>query len=211
MATYHPALDEHGQPVLLKCPSQATPISNWSDPRSVATVTPGGELPAILNGIPLTDWAEVPTSIDTWNAVDGQCDIDEPPFSVPRGKAPASGVLIKEADGRFWLVSPSNAFGGYTNTFPKGRIDDDMKRQASAIREAYEESGLKVRITGFLADSVRSQSYTRYYLAERVGGNPASMGWETQAVHLVPRHALSKFLTHPNDQPLLQSILALAR
>jgi 8-oxo-dGTP pyrophosphatase MutT (NUDIX family) len=89
------------------------------------------------------------------------------------------------------------------------RIEGNVSRQASASREAYEEAGLKVRITGFLADSNRSQSYTRYYLAQRVSGHPARMGWESQAVHLVPRAALVDFLTHPSDLPLLHIILGL--
>ena len=113
---------------------------------------------------------------------------------------------VEEPDGRLWLVAPSNAFGDYTATFPKGRIEGNGSHQASAIREAYEEAGLKVKIIGFLADSNRSQSYTRYYLAQRVGGDPGLMGWESQAVHLVPRAALGKFLTHPNDF-LLRSLL----
>ena len=120
---------------------------------------------------------------------------------------PAAGVVIEETDGRVWLVAPSNAFGGYQATFPKGRIDGHASRQASAIREAYEEAGLQVRITGFFADSNRSQSYTRYYRAQRTGGNPVLMGWESQAVHLVPKAALKDFLTHPNDLPLLALLL----
>jgi hypothetical protein len=32
------------------------------------------------------------------------------------------------------------------------------------------------------------------------------MGWESQAVHLVPRALLADFLTHPNDLPLLQAL-----
>lgn len=114
--------------------------------------------------------------------------------------------MILEADGRVWLVAPSNAFGGYTATFPKGRIENEVNPQASAIREAYEEAGLKVKITGFLAASSRTQTYTRYYLAERTGGNPAAMGWESRAIHLVPRSLLANFLTHANDLPLLKAL-----
>lgn len=121
----------------------------------------------------------------------------------------AAGVIVEEPDGRLWLVAPSNGFGSYLATFPKGRIEGNVSRQASAIREAYEEAGLKVRITGFFADSDRTLSYTRYYRAQRIGGNPALMGWESQAVHLVPRSELWSFLTHTNDQPLLQCILGL--
>jgi 8-oxo-dGTP pyrophosphatase MutT (NUDIX family) len=207
MLVYHPMPDEHGKRVLLKSPSKATPLSSWNQSNAVATVTPGGTLLADLNGIPFEDWLDVPTSAAAWNTVEGQCHVDEPSFHPPYGKMPAAGVAVQEADGRFWLVAPSNAFGGYTATFPKGRIEGNVSRQASAIREAYEEAGLKVRITGFLADSNRSQSYTRYYLAQRVGGHPAQMGWESQAVHLVPLAALGDFLTHPNDLPLLNIIL----
>jgi 8-oxo-dGTP pyrophosphatase MutT (NUDIX family) len=211
MPVYHPMPDEHGKPVLLKNPSKATPLASWGEVNAVVTVTPGGQVPVELNAIRFDDWQNVPTSHEAWNCVEGQCDFEEPAFRPPQGKMPAAGVVVEEVDGRFWLVSPSNAFGGYLATFPKGRIDSAGSRQASAIREAYEEAGLKVKITGFLADSNRTQSYTRYYLAQRVGGNPALMGWESQAVHLVPREALDDFLTHPNDLPLLQVILGLRK
>jgi 8-oxo-dGTP pyrophosphatase MutT (NUDIX family) len=204
-------LDEHGKPVLLKSPSKATPLASWNQVDTVATVTPGGQMPSSLNGIGFDDWHDVPTSHKDWDRVEGQCDFEEPAFRPPHGKMPAAGVVVEEADGRFWLVAPSNAFGGYLATFPKGRIEAKVSRQASAIREAYEEAGLKVRITGFLADSNRTQSYTRYYLAQRVGGNPALMGWESQAVHLVPREMLGDFLTHPNDLPLLKVIEGLRK
>jgi 8-oxo-dGTP pyrophosphatase MutT (NUDIX family) len=206
MTTYHPEPNNHGLPVVLTNPSTGSPLSAWRHADEPATVIPGGAVPDELTGTPLRAWKDVPASDAEWNAVEGQCAFAEPPFLASPGKMPAAGVVILEADGRVWLVAPSNAFGGYTATFPKGRIENDVNRQASAIREAYEEAGLKVKITGFLADSNRTQSYTRYYLAERIGGNPAAMGWESQAVHLVPRSLLAKFLTHANDLPLLKAL-----
>lgn len=206
MPFYHPCTDEHGKPILLKNPSSPTPLPSWGQGDAVATVTPGGNLPAELNGIPFGAWHDAPTTAEGWNKVYGQLNFDEPPFEPPKGKMPAAGVAIQESDGRIWLVSPSNGFAGYTTTLPKGRAEGKVSQQASAIREAFEETGLQVEITGFLADSERSQTYTRYYLARRVGGSPAFMGWESQAVHLVPRSALVDFLTHPNDLPLLKAI-----
>jgi 8-oxo-dGTP pyrophosphatase MutT (NUDIX family) len=88
-------------------------------------------------------------------------------------------------------------------------VEAGTSLQACAIREAYEEAGLKVQIIGYLADSLRTQSYTRYYLARRVGGSPACMGWESQAVHLVPPGMLNSLLTHPNDLPLLCALFRL--
>ncbi len=81
-----------------------------------------------------------------------------------------------------------------------------MSLQATAIREAYEEAGIQVQLTRFLIDVPRSTSYTRYYLARRVGGNPAAMGWESQAVMLVPFERLQNVLTNENDAPILEEL-----
>jgi hypothetical protein len=75
------------------------------------------------------------------------------------------------------------------------------------VREAFEESGLRVVLTGFLADLTRSRSRTRYYLGRRVGGCPSDMGWESQAVSLVPRAQLTDVLVNPNDAPLVAMLL----
>ena len=125
-------------------------------------------------------------------------------LNVPSGMHAAAGAVIEEADGRLWLVAPTNGYAGYKTTFPKGRPESGASLQVTAIREAYEEAGLKVEITGFLADLPRSQTQTRYYTARRVGGTPAAMGWESQAVHLVPRSKLAEFLTNPYDKPFLK-------
>ncbi|MFJ1260612.1 NUDIX hydrolase [Cupriavidus sp. CuC1] len=205
---FHPKSDDKGKPVALRKPSQPTPLSSWQQPGTFSIVVPCGELPAELNGIPLRSWLDAPQSIAAWNAVAGQAEIGEPAFSPPNGKAEAAGLIIEESDGRIWQVAPSNGYGGYTATFPKGRVEHGINRQASAIKEAWEETGLKAEITGFVADSVRSLTYTRYYRARRVGGNPADMGWESQAVMLVPKSQLGQFLTNANDLPLLEALIA---
>ena len=207
MTNYHPHLNSKGQRVLLAQPDTGTPLSTWLNRDTIATVVPQGCVPDVLNGTAFTTWNDVPRSDEGWNNVPGQYLHDEPTFAIPEGKRPAAGVVIEEADGRIWLVSPSNAFGGYKTTLPKGGVDVGVSLQACAIREAFEEAGLKVHITGWLADSNRCRSYTRYYRAIRTGGTPTDMGWESQSVHLVPRSALHMFLTHPNDLPLLQAIL----
>ena len=207
----HPRPDEHGDPVKLKLkhPSTPTKLSAWHDPSQTATVIPDGPMPTKINGVPFLSWAKAPTTDFEWKSVSGQMlDLVEPAFHVGAGKHAAAGVVVEEADGRLWIVHPSNGFGGYTATFPKGRADAlGSHLQAVAIREAHEEAGLQVRITGFLADSQRTVTTTRYYLARRIGGNPADMGWESQAVSLVPRAALASFLTNTKDAPLLKALL----
>ena len=204
---FHPHKDENGKPVVLKMPSKPTPLETWAQPTELACVVPGGAMPVALNGIAVSSWDDVPKSAPSWEALAAQTAIAEPEFKVPAGYKKAAGVVVRETDGRFWVVAPSNQFGGYAATFPKGTMDG-KSTQIAAMVEAYEETGLKVQILKHLVDVKRSQSYTRYFLAERVGGNPADMGWETQAVMLVPPSQLSKVLTNAYDQPILQALQA---
>ncbi|TFW21765.1 NUDIX hydrolase [Massilia arenosa] len=206
--TRHPHSDHLGQPVVLRRPSTPTALPAWSAAEAIATVVPGGALPATLNGIPFKAWAGVPRDDAGWHEVTGQAAIAEPPYHCPAGQHAAAGAVIVEEDGRVWLVAPSNQFGGYEATFPKGRVDPGASLQATAIREAYEESGLQVAIVAHLLDCARSQTYTRYYVARRVGGSPALMGWESQAVHLVPLEQLPQIAWHANDKVVIAALRA---
>lgn len=206
MPLFHPCLDDDGQAVVLRHPSTPTPLAAWESRDSIATVVPGGPLPPALNGIAFSPWSAAPDSADGWQACVAGGDIDEPPFALPSGMAAAAGVVILEDDGRVWLVAPSNGFGGYAATFPKGRVDPGASLQCAAVREAFEESGLQVRIDAFLLDLKRTLTYTRYYLARRIGGSPARMGWESQAVHLVPLAQLRQVAAHANDEPVIAAL-----
>lgn len=203
---WHPKKNDRGEAVGIHQPHAASSAASWSDNESTATVIAGGQAPAELHGVPFNPWADAPTTLDGWDDVPGQANIDEPDFECPPSLEPAAGVVIQEPDGRVWLVSPTNGFGGYRNTFPKGRADDGLSLQATAIKEAYEESGLQVEITGHLGDFARTKTYTRYYMARRVGGSPADMGWESQAVRLAPAGALHQLLNGHADQPVREAL-----
>lgn len=202
----HPKKNDKGHIVEIQEPNRGTPFENWRFNDSEVTITPGALVPLELNGIKFQAWKEYPKTASEWNAVSGQCEVNEPPIHHVSGKYLSAGVIVEEPDDRIWMVSPTNAFGGYINTFPKGRIEDSINPQASAIKEAFEESGLKVEIIGFVADVEKPTSVTRYYRARRVGGTPADMGWESQAVHLVPRDMVRDFINCNYDLPLLEHI-----
>jgi hypothetical protein len=74
------------------------------------------------------------------------------------------------------------------------------------VREVFEESGLLVRLEAFLLDVRRTQTCTRYYVARRIAGCPSAMGWETQAVHLVPVARLAEIAAHPNDAAIIRAV-----
>lgn len=206
MQTIHPCPNDDGHPVVIRAPSVPTSLAAWDDPASLATIVPGGALPAQLNGVALAPWDEAPADARGWSACAVHPDRGEPPFVLPPGLAAAAGAVILEDDGRVWLVAPSNGFGGYAATFPKGRVDPGTSLPCACVREAFEESGLQVRIDAFLLDARRTQTYTRYYIARRIGGSPARMGWESQAVHLVPLAQLRQVAVHPNDAQVITAL-----
>lgn len=205
--TFHPKPGLNGQKVRLYHPHKDSEPEAWLGPDHVATVTPGGWLPKSINGVPFAPWEDAPTTLEGWQSVPGQMPgLPQPPFKVAPGKHAAAGVVVEEPDGRVWVIHPSNAFGGYKATFPKGTVDRGLPMQAVAIKEAFEESGLQVAITGYLMDVERSTSVCRYYRARRVGGSPAEMGWESQAVSLVPRAKLLGILNQSVDHPLANMV-----
>jgi 8-oxo-dGTP pyrophosphatase MutT (NUDIX family) len=204
----HPKLGEDGKLVGIYDPHHPSEQSTWHAPTKTATFVPGGACPKTLNGLALSPWHDHPTTDEGWDYVDGLMeDLDEPDMHVKEGLQIGSGCIIQEPDGRVWMVSPTNKFGGYANTFPKGKIDDGLSWQANAVKETYEESGLQVEIVGFLGDYERSTSVTRYYLAKRVGGTPSDVGWESQAVHLVPPDELMKMAHNPADKPVVGALI----
>jgi 8-oxo-dGTP pyrophosphatase MutT (NUDIX family) len=208
--TYHPQLDEHGRKHRLHAPSCAANLDRLADPQANLTFIPGSTCASSLNGVELSRVTQ--SGIDHALAQAGTDPaVVEPPWVLPAGRRAAAGAVVIEPDGRLWLVAPSNAFGGYQATFPKGRVEPGASLQATAIKEVWEESGLLVALTAWLGDFSRTLTYTRFYLARRVGGHPADMGWESQAVHLVtPAHA-RHLLNRETDHAVLDAVAAFAR
>ncbi len=203
----HPKLDEYGKPCIISAPSFPTDPVSWNNPASTAIFVPGGTSPATLNGIAVFPWTAHPTTDPGWEELDLYMRAeDEPP--LPESSMPwASGVITVEPDGRVWMVAPSNQFGGHEVTYPKGKQGtSSVSLQANAVRECFEESGLKARITGYLGDFKRSTSITRFYLGERVGGDPSDMGWESQAVLLVPFRDIPSVISATSDFDVFKAI-----
>jgi ADP-ribose pyrophosphatase YjhB (NUDIX family) len=176
--------------------------------KTSTVIFPAGDaLPVkTLNGVAFEPWT--PPADGDWNEVDGQMDIeDEAPLPEgAQGKQLASGLIIREKDGRVWLARPKGGFGGYDSTFPKGRVEHALSMQANAIKEAFEETGLKGRITGMAGDRVGDVTLTRYYLAEREGGDPSRPGEESEGVVLAPADKLDGFLNRDRDRKLAKEI-----
>ena len=204
----HPKKDDYGDSVKIRNPHTPSPTEHWHDPEAHATTTPNHDgVPEELNGVP---FKKHPTP-DSWKGVHGQGSFREPPLMTPRnGKKQSVGVAMieKHHDGshRVWVVHPTNQFGGYHATLPKGTVEHGLNMHENALKEVHEESGLKAKLTGHLGDTERTTSVARYYTGERTGGHPSDMGWESQAVSLVPVKNLHKVLTHPSDASIVKEL-----
>ena len=200
----HPKKNSKGQDVTIQKPHKATSADTWTDPTKVAVFTPGGRPPAQLSNIAVYPVNKEPNYLAaTYEDVDA-----DKPFEPVPGKKVGSGILIVEPDGRIWLTSPTNQFGNYENTLPKGTVESGstlpLDLQLNAIKETWEETGLYVEITGFIGDFERSTSKARYYVGQRISGSPTEMGWESQAMNLVPIKTALGMLNNEVDRQIIQ-------
>lgn len=203
----HPQKGDYGEDITISKPHNDTPIEHWHDSNKHATITPNSSnIPNHLHDIPFESWKNRPKTTEDWNNIDGQGDFEEPPLHNPQNKKVATGAIIHEKDGRVWLFHPTNQFAGIEASFPKGKLDKGLNLRANAIKEVGEETGLKIKLIGHASDSDRTTSKTRYYHAVRVGGHSKDMGWEAQAVSLVPKEHLKNHLNSPLDHNIVDKL-----
>lgn len=86
------------------------------------------------------------------------------PTTDPAARAPIAAAVIVH-DGRVLLVRRKVAEGSLSWQFPAGEVEDGESREAAAVRETEEETGLKVKAVKPLGQRVhpstgRDMSYT---------------------------------------------------
>jgi ADP-ribose pyrophosphatase YjhB (NUDIX family) len=154
-----------------------------AEKKSKANTPPDLPLPSqtFREGDPSPAWATTPEP-EFWKK-HKQMDFGEK--LVSSGKGFSTGVVVEEPDGKIWIYEPKNHFGGYQGAFPKGQLEWNLSPQQNALKEAWEETGLEVELTGLLGDFKATTSTTRLYTAKRKGGDPTKFGDETESVKLL--------------------------
>jgi 8-oxo-dGTP diphosphatase len=100
----------------------------------------------------------------------------------------AGGVVLRSLKDRehVYVIKPSNNYGPWA--FPKGQVDKGESKKQAALREVWEETGLKARIIdhrkAYLGSGKGSYSITHFYLMVKTGGSPHPTD-ETEEVRLV--------------------------
>ena len=164
-----------------------------NEPPALTAFAPGQGWPAELNGVPFAPWRDHPTP-DGWDDAGlTNPTLTEPPLAAPAEARVAAAAVVLEKDHRLWALAPASSYDSRTACLPAGAQAAALSLQAVAVRECWERTGLKVRIIGWLGDFDDGVlQHTRYYLAERLGGAPASCAWAQDRVLLATLDALSR-------------------
>lgn len=197
---YHPHTDSENNKVAILRPDIPSSPHLWHDSTQAVCFTPGCVVPNHLNNIPIKS---IKPNWDNHTVKDIDSHI---PFHNSLGFHTAAGIVIVEPDHRVWLTTPSNHYGGYKFTFPKGSRNDREHLRHTAVRETHEETGLLAEPLAYLGDYKRHTSVSRMYVGRRVSGSPADQGWESQAIHLIPLEHLHNYVHTPVDQTIVYDL-----
>jgi len=139
-------------------------------------------------------------------------ELAQPMETIPGLHNSAGMIVIDDSTpGQVWLCSPTKQFGGYKNTFPKGTLEKvkgvGPGIQEQAIREVFEETGIEAKPIYLLGDYQKTTSNTRYFVGIKTGGSPVQMGWESEAVQLVPINKLDEVLNMAIDKEIAKDFV----
>ncbi len=136
--------------------------------------------------------------------------------TVAVGKKVAYGGVVFDPAGNVLLREPKNHFDGYVWTFAKGRPDPGETSEQTALREVYEETGVRATIIAPLpGEFVGGTTINRYFLmtAQAGSGGIAPDDKETASVRWVNTDEAMQLLalsTNPTGRKRDADVLTVA-
>jgi 8-oxo-dGTP pyrophosphatase MutT (NUDIX family) len=129
--------------------------------------------------------------------------------------ATSAGGIVVRFEGQtpyFVVVSRRRDRDIVTWTLPKGTPNPGETRQATALREVGEETGLEVRITGpldsieytFIQRGLRIHKTVHYFFMEPIGGDLAHHDHEFEEVRWISFDDAAHLLTFDTERALVQ-------
>lgn len=102
----------------------------------------------------------------------------------------SAGGIVFDRDGRVAVVRQWSRSGRLRWTLPKGKLDRGESAEDAALREVYEETGVRARIVEYLGVYEGKRSHVHYFVMLAVR-HDAAHDEETLEVRFVePRRAL---------------------
>jgi len=120
----------------------------------------------------------------------------------------SAGGIVVDGEGRVALVEQRDRKGRWRWTLPKGRIDAGETAETAALREVYEESGLRCEIVRPLATRDGRAHYTHFYEMRLVADDGKHDG-ETRAVRFVGVVEATKLMRSRRDLHVLRRFVEL--
>jgi 8-oxo-dGTP pyrophosphatase MutT (NUDIX family) len=142
----------------------------------------------------------------------------DPAAPKPNSLVPASNLLITNEAGEVLLIKRSDT-GQWA--IPGGKQEFGESAADCAVREAWEESGVRAEVTGFLGvysnpnhivaytDGETRQQYEAVYLGHAIAGEP-TRNEEADDVRWIRPDALDDYDIHPSMREQLEHYLSRA-
>jgi 8-oxo-dGTP pyrophosphatase MutT (NUDIX family) len=140
---------------------------------------------------------------------------EQPAATTPRTiRTPAAkglpsaygGVLVDES-GRVLLRKPTNAFGNYIWSFPKGRSKGSSTPEQTALREVLEETGYDADIIARIPGGFQGDTTITEFFLMRPLGERRDFGAETEEVKWVAPSDAPQLLNRDRDHAVLEAAL----
>ena len=123
----------------------------------------------------------------------------EPPPPDKQRTHSYGGVLVDD-QGRVLLREPTDHYGGYVWTFPKGKANSGETAAQAALRETREEVGVRAEIVAWLPQGFLGGTGTTWFALMRVIEDLGDFQRkETQAVRWCTREEAVKHLDQTTD------------
>jgi 8-oxo-dGTP pyrophosphatase MutT (NUDIX family) len=128
----------------------------------------------------------------------------------------AGGVIVRAG-----VTGPEVALVGRGSPLrwglPKGGVERGETLDAAAVREAQEETGLKVRLIAPVGDieywfatrGVRHHKTVHFFLMEAIGGDIRDHDWENEEAAWFPAEQALEVMAFPNEAAIVRRALAL--
>ena len=129
-------------------------------------------------------------------------------FAIPSDERWISaGGVVFDRKGRVALVRQPDRALRSRWTLPKGRLDAGESLEQAALREVYEESGLRARVAAYLGchDGKRKRIH---YFAMLLTADEGKHDDETEAVHFVKPSKARRLVRSRRDRVVLGWALA---
>lgn len=130
-----------------------------------------------------------------------------PPDWVRHEYSFGAAVYTQTSDGLRWLVVQER--GGHTG-LPKGHIEPGETEEDCALREIYEETGVRAEIEpGFqetisYSVGVRREKHVTFFIAQYANQTPSPLPGEASAAMALPLDGALSAVTHEETRALLK-------